>query len=116
MPCRYELDVGEDSAALCVSDDSASLDASSDAYALEVSEGAYSLAASEPSATWHVGEYVQMRTGGYPIYSGATSFTPSQSAQVIQTDGFALESNITIQPIPSNYGLVTWDGSSLTVS
>lgn len=51
-----------------------------------------------------------------PAYTGMTEVTPSDETQVLQTANTALYENITINPIPSNYGLITWDGSTLTVS
>lgn len=51
-----------------------------------------------------------------PQYEGTTDITPSNEVQILQTDGFILSDNIIIEPIPSNYGLITWDGSTLTVS
>lgn len=51
-----------------------------------------------------------------PDYTGATIITPSRSAQTLYTSGKAVNSNITINPIPSNYGLITWNGATLTVS
>lgn len=51
-----------------------------------------------------------------PSYTGETYFTPSTESQTIPTAGRALESDLTVGPIPSNYGLVTWNGSYLTVS
>lgn len=49
-------------------------------------------------------------------YTGAVSVVPSASTQTLDTAGYYLRENITVEPIPSNYGLVTWDGSVLTVS
>lgn len=49
-------------------------------------------------------------------YTGETVITPSQETQVLQTTGLMIPTDITIKPIPSNYGLITWDGSTLTVS
>lgn len=59
-----------------------------------------------------------LTTGGtfYPHYEGECSFEPSQTAQTVPTAGTVLLSDITINPIPSNYGLITWNGSTLTVS
>lgn len=51
-----------------------------------------------------------------PIYDGATEVTPTQETQTLETQGFRLLENIVINPIPSNYGLITWNGSVLTVS
>lgn len=50
------------------------------------------------------------------IYDGAYEWTPTQSTQTIEIADKKALNNITINPIPSNYGLVTWDGTSLTVS
>lgn len=51
-----------------------------------------------------------------PAYTGAYTFTPTESTQTVQISGKRATSNITINPIPSNYGRITWDGSTLTVS
>lgn len=49
-------------------------------------------------------------------YEGEYIFTPSDQTIVIPTDGKTLYDDITINPIPSNYGLITWNGAALTVS
>lgn len=56
------------------------------------------------------------RTEDHDYYEGATTFTPSDTVQVIQTKDLVLGDDITINPIPSNYGRITWNGSYLTVS
>ena len=50
------------------------------------------------------------------LYDGPTVVTPNGSTQTLATNGKSLASDITVNPIPSNYGLITWDGSVLTVS
>lgn len=50
------------------------------------------------------------------IYDGAYEWTPSESVQTIEIANKKALDNITINPIPSNYGLITWNGSTLTVS
>lgn len=52
----------------------------------------------------------------YPTYSGPTEFTPNGSMQTEHTAGTVVLTDITINPIPSNYGLITYNGSVLTVS
>ena len=53
----------------------------------------------------------------YPEYDGPTEYTPLRgTTQIAPTAGHVVTSDITINPIPSNYGLITWDGSKLTVS
>lgn len=54
------------------------------------------------------------------IYHGNLEYmtaTPSDATQVILCDpGYDGIKQITIEPIPSNYGKIGWDGSVLTVS
>lgn len=51
-----------------------------------------------------------------PSYEGPYEVTPSDTEQVLNTDSLYMSGNITINPIPNNYGLITWNGSTLTVS
>lgn len=76
---------------------------------------AVSLGIQEPKSValgMTVGVYAQI--GEH--YHGAYTVTPSSETQVLDTDTLILDGNITINPIPSNYGLITWDGSIITVS
>lgn len=56
----------------------------------------------------------QMREG--EIYDGPYEFTPTQETQTVSTAEKLLLDNIVINPIPQNYGLVTYNGSIITVS
>ncbi len=49
-------------------------------------------------------------------FTGAYEYTPSQQAQTIPIENMRATQDIVINPIPSNYGLITWDGSTITVS
>lgn len=49
-------------------------------------------------------------------YEGPYTFTPGQEAVVIRTADRYLAEDITVEPVPSNYGLITWNGAFLTVS
>lgn len=49
-------------------------------------------------------------------YEGVYEYTPSTETQTVQIEGLKATENIIINPIPSNYGLITWDGITLTVS
>lgn len=51
-----------------------------------------------------------------PVYDGPYEATPSNVAQIIPTAQLLMTENFTVNPIPSNYGLITWNGSVLTVS
>lgn len=49
-------------------------------------------------------------------YSGDYEITPSSEVQTLQTNGKRMTADVVINPIPQNYGLITWNGSFLTVS
>ena len=49
-------------------------------------------------------------------YEGVYEYTPSAETQTVEIEGLKATENIIINPIPSNYGLITWNGSELTVS
>lgn len=50
------------------------------------------------------------------VYDGAYEWTPTDSVQTIEIANKKALENIKINPIPNNYGLITWNGSTLTVS
>ena len=49
-------------------------------------------------------------------YSGPYEFTPGNAPQVVEIANKKATADITIAPVPQNYGLITWDRSTLTVS
>ena len=49
-------------------------------------------------------------------YVGSYEWTPTENTQTISINGLRATADIIINPIPNNYGLITWDGSALTVS
>lgn len=53
---------------------------------------------------------------GVEGYQGPYEVTPTREAQVLGTAGRRMASDVVINPIPRNYGLITWNGSTLTVS
>lgn len=50
------------------------------------------------------------------FYGGPYEVTPTNEEQILMTKEKTMSENVKINPIPSNYGLITWDGSTLTVS
>lgn len=55
----------------------------------------------------------------YPVqerYTGETVVTPTQETQTLHTATLLMPVDITINPIPSNYGLISWSGSGILVS
>ena len=51
-----------------------------------------------------------------PPYEGPYTVTPSASRQTLVTRGYAMTGNVVIEPIPQNYGLVSYNGSIITIS
>ena len=49
-------------------------------------------------------------------YTGSYTVIPSQTEQVLLTNNLRMTDNITVEAIPSCYGLITWNGSTLLVS
>ena len=59
---------------------------------------------------------LSISAAGGERYEGEYEVTPTRYEQVLNTQGKQMLHNVTVHPIPSNYGLITWDGSVLTVS
>lgn len=51
-----------------------------------------------------------------PYYDGSYEVDPTNEPQVFHTHGLKMRSDFVVGPIPQNYGLITWNGSVLTVS
>lgn len=58
-----------------------------------------------------VKEYVER-----PEYRGSYNVTPSAEEIILNTKYLSMSDNVRVAPIPNNYGLITWNGSTLTVS
>ena len=84
------------------------------AIRLKVQDNSIHLKVADPDAkTFKASEGVPI----YPSsYTGETEVTPSAETQTLSTSGYMMHEDITINPIPSNYGLITWDGVTITVS
>lgn len=70
----------------------------------------------DPPVTITPSEHLRVQYSEYPDYAGPTEVTPSGSAQTLATSGTVLHADVVVAPIPSNYGLITWNGAVLTVS
>ena len=53
--------------------------------------------------------------GGTP-YTGETEVTPTEDTQYLLTQGYFMSANVKVNPIPTNYGKITWDGTKIIVS
>lgn len=69
-----------------------------------------------PSSKASMGVAAPIVVGLLPEYDGAYEVTPSEETQVLNTKDKQTNENIVINPIPQNYGLITYNGSTITVS
>lgn len=63
-----------------------------------------------------MGLFTTIVQADYPFYTGPTEITPTEDTQILPTADTIVLENITVNPIPTNYGLITWNGSVITVS
>lgn len=71
------------------------------------------VASSEQALTMSVGTSINYVRGRFQEKEA----TPTQETQILLPDeNFDALSKVTVNPIPSNYGLITWNGAYLTVS
>jgi len=68
------------------------------------------------SQVFDVAAGAEFNVSTYPDYAGEYEFTPSSTPQTISTRDMVVHGDIVIDPIPNNYGLITWDGTTITVS
>lgn len=68
------------------------------------------------SNTRNVDVSVSRNLPDFPIYHGEHTFTATAEEQTIHVSNFTMLNDIVINPIPQTYGLITYDGSTLTVS
>ena len=51
-----------------------------------------------------------------PLYEGEYTITPTEEEQTIEIKDHYANANITVGAIPTNYGRLTWNGTTLIVS
>ena len=49
-------------------------------------------------------------------YADPYEVTPAQEAQILNTEDKVMTGNVTVNPIPNSYGLVSYNGFELTIS
>ena len=76
---------------------------------LDVSIGSQSVGVS--TGTPIAREYVDREP-----FTGEYTVIPTTEQQILETKNLRMTNNITVEAIPTNYGLITWDGITLTVS
>ena len=49
-------------------------------------------------------------------YEGSYTIIPTTQSQILSTTNLWMKQDLTIAPIPKNYGLISWNGSVLTIT
>lgn len=65
-----------------------------------------------PNFKAEMGE-VHMVTVGAAPYEGAYTVTPTTDVQILHTSGRKLDEDVMIEPIPKEYGRVTYDNRKI---
>lgn len=82
---------------------------------VEESINQFALGVAENSVQVSFGVSTQIVTSTVPDYDGPYEFTPSEETQTLETNGLRMTDNVTVNPIPSNYGRIAWNGTTLIV-
>lgn len=56
-----------------------------------------------------------IKVADFNIYDGAYEITPTDDVQILETAEKLLKENVVVQPIPQNYGHISFNGYSLKV-
>lgn len=59
---------------------------------------------------------VNVTTSNIPTYDGEYEVTPSEESVTLHTANLAMLRDVVINPIPSNWGKIGWNGAYLTVT
>ena len=70
----------------------------------------------ETPISLNIGIATEIVAGNVQNYDGQTEFTPTSQTQIAPTHGKRVLQDIVINPIPHNYGLITYNGQFITVS
>ena len=66
--------------------------------------------------TFSATEYISYKPKEVQDYDGPYRVVPSNTTQTLKTSGKMMREDVTIEKIPSCYGLISWNGTTLTVS
>lgn len=79
------------------------------------SQQEYDLSVEETSLEFALDCTLNIVSSSFPDYEGEYNITPSEEGQVLLTENEHTLHNIVVAPIPTNYGRISWDGSTITV-
>ena len=83
---------------------------------LELDEDALALDVADVALEWGSDEYVRVVNANADEYDGPYEATPTEAAQTFATTGKLMVREFTVNPIPTNYGRITYDGTTIHIS
>lgn len=83
---------------------------------LELAEDALTLDVADIALEWGSDEYVRVVTSDADEYDGPYEATPTEDAQTFPTTGKLMTADFIVAPIPTNYGRITYDGTTIHIS
>ena len=78
--------------------------------------GAVELSIADDAVDMHLALSEPYIDGGAREYEGAYEVEPAAYEQTLPTAYLKMARDVVVKPIPSNWGMISWDGSSLMVS
>ena len=75
-----------------------------------------SVSVNQTTAEISVGNPIVREYIGSDPYTGTYTVTPTIETQTLLTKNLRMTEDLVINPIPNNYGLITWNGAFITVS
>lgn len=85
-------------------------------YTATLAEDRYTATIAQDSYSAALGVAVNVNVVTGDHYTGDTTVTPSEETQTLSTQSLFVDSDIIINPIPQNYGLITQIGSMIRIS
>ena len=83
---------------------------------LELAEDALTLDAADVALEWGSDEYVRVVNATADEYDGPYEATPTEATQTFATQAKLMTADFTVAPIPTNYGRITYDGTTIHIS
>ena len=62
------------------------------------------------------GVFYEVSHETHETYQGPYAVTPSEESQTLSTADLIMGEDVVIDPIPANYGRITWNGSVLLIT
>ena len=83
---------------------------------LELEDDALALDVGDAALEWGSDEYVRVVNANVDEYDGPYEATPTEDAQTLATQAKLMTADFVVAPIPTNYGRITYDGTTIHIS